>query len=254
MRGRSAGACTGRSRASVTVTQARASSGSGAKGARGAKTSRRAPLLGALLLLPLGLGEPAAAQDALPPPEAGLEVATFAGGCFWCMEPPFDKTDGVIATTSGYTGGDEPSPSYRQVSAGVTGHAESLQVLYDPKVVSYEELLQVYWHQIDPTVKDRQFCDGGKQYRSAIFYQNETQKEAAYASFVKYRDSGVFGTKKLYTEIKPAKPFWPAEDYHQDYYLKKPILYKYYRFNCGRDQYLRSIWGDQVPAPTNPDQ
>jgi len=160
----------------------------------------------------------------------------------------------VIATTSGYTGGDEPSPSYRQVSAGVTGHAESLHVLYDPKVVSYEELLQVYWHQIDPTVKDRQFCDGGKQYRSAIFYHNESQKEAAYASFEKYRDSGVFGTKKLYTEIKPAKPFWPAEDYHQDYYLKKPILYKYYRFNCGRDQYLRSIWGDQVPAPTNPDQ
>ena len=160
----------------------------------------------------------------------------------------------MVATTSGYTGGDEPSPSYRQGSAGVTGHAESLQVLYDPKVVSYEELLQVYWHQIDPTVKDRQFCDGGKQYRSAIFYHNESQKEAAYASFEKYRDSGVFGTRKLYTEIKAAKPFWPAEDYHQDYYLKKPILYKYYRFNCGRDQYLRSIWGDQVPAPTNPDQ
>lgn len=169
------------------------------------KTSRRASLLGALLVsLPLGLGarqtESASAQEMLPPPEAGLEVATFAGGCFWCMEPPFDKvrfrhcepcapppsgarmltnrdlspspfpepiqTEGVLATTSGYTGGDEASPSYRQVSSGTTGHAESLQVLYDPKKVTYEELLDVYWHQIDPTVKDRQFCDGGKQYRS----------------------------------------------------------------------------------------
>ncbi|QDZ23404.1 peptide methionine sulfoxide reductase MsrA [Chloropicon primus] len=221
-----------------------------------AATSRRSSLFGALLLsLPLGLGswvQEAQAQEALPPPRDGLEVATFAGGCFWCMEPPFDKTEGVLETTSGYTGGEEPSPSYRQVSAGVTGHAESLQVLYDPKKVSYEELLQVYWHQIDPTVKNRQFCDSGKQYRSAIFYHNEAQKEAAIASFERYRDSDVFKTRKLYTEIKPAKAFWPAEDYHQDYYKKKPILYKYYRFNCGRDQYLQSIWGDAVPPPKDP--
>ena len=153
----------------------------------------------------------------------GLEVATFAGGCFWCMEPPFDKVEGVLSTTSGYTGGDEASPSYNQVSAGVTGHTEAMQVLFDPAKVSYGELLTVYWHQIDPTVKNRQFCDSGRQYRSGIFYHSEAQKEEALGSFKRYQDSGVFfagGKKKFYTEVEPAKAFWPAEEYHQDYIAK----------------------------------
>eukprot|EP00238_Polyblepharides_amylifera_P008068 CAMPEP_0196582366 /NCGR_PEP_ID=MMETSP1081-20130531/38679_1 /TAXON_ID=36882 /ORGANISM="Pyramimonas amylifera, Strain CCMP720" /LENGTH=217 /DNA_ID=CAMNT_0041902907 /DNA_START=293 /DNA_END=946 /DNA_ORIENTATION=+ len=174
-----------------------------------------------------------------------LEEAIFAGGCFWCMEPPFDKTLGVISTTSGYSGGKEANPTYRQVSDGGTGHAEALLVKYDSSKVSYEELLDVFWHQINPTQKDRQFCDGGRQYRSAIFYRNEQEKAAALASKKKYSALGVFGppARELYTEVKPAGTFWPAEDYHQDYYLKNPERYYYYRNACGRDRYLNAIWG-----------
>ena len=148
-------------------------------------------------------------------------MATFAGGCFWCMEGPFDKQEGVLSTTSGYTGGKVKSPSYEQVSAGVTGHAESMQVLFDPKVVSYERLLDIFWHNIDPTTKDREFCDTGRQYRTGVFYHSEAQKAAAEASLKRYEASSVF-KKPIVTEITAAPDFWPAEEYHQDYYKKNP--------------------------------
>ena len=168
-------------------------------------------------------------------------IATFAGGCFWCMEPPFDKLDGVISTTSGYTGGSLKDPTYEEVSAGATGHAESLQIVYDPAKVSYQKLLEVFWRNIDPTVKDRQFCDVGNQYRTAIFYHNEEQKRLAEESKAKLEAEGRLGP--IQTEIVAAGPFYPAEDYHQDYYQKNPIRYKYYRWSCGRDQRLEELWG-----------
>lgn len=175
-------------------------------------------------------------------PGGGLEAATFAGGCFWCMEKPFDRVDGVKNTVSGYCGGGEPRPTYKQVSAGVTGHAESLRVEYDPKEVSYEELLDVFWKQINPTQENQQFCDRGKQYRSAIFYHDEKQKEAALNSRDKYEQLGVF-QGPIRTEIVPVTEFWDAEEYHQDYYKKNPLLYRFYRSRCGRDQYLDAVWG-----------
>ena len=168
-------------------------------------------------------------------------TATFAGGCFWCMEPPFDKLDGVISTTSGYTGGQVKDPTYEDVSAGGTGHAEALQVVYDPAKISYAQLLEVFWRNIDPTVKDRQFCDVGNQYRTAIFYHDDEQKHLALASRQRLEQSGKFG--QIQTEIVPAGPFYPAEDYHQDYYKNNPIRYKYYRWSCGRDQRLEELWG-----------
>ena len=169
--------------------------------------------------------------------------ATFAGGCFWCMEPPYDKLDGVFSTTSGYTGGQKKNPTYEEVSAGGTGHAESVQVVYDPKKVSYEKLLEVFWHNVDPLVKDRQFCDRGNQYRTAIFYHDETQKRLAEASKqAKEKELG----KTILTEIVPASQFYPAEEYHQDYYQKNPLRYKFYRANCGRDARLEQIWGEKA--------
>lgn len=168
-------------------------------------------------------------------------TATFAGGCFWCMEPPFDKLDGVIATTSGYTGGQVKDPTYEDVSAGGTGHAEALQVVYDPAKISYAQLLDVFWRNIDPTVRDRQFCDVGNQYRTAIFYHNDEQKRLALESKQRLEQSGRFPA--IHTEIVPAGPFYPAEDYHQDYYKNNPIRYKYYRWSCGRDQRLEELWG-----------
>ena len=168
-------------------------------------------------------------------------TATFAGGCFWCMEPPFDKLDGVISTTSGYTGGHVKDPTYEEVSAGGTGHAEALQVVYDPAKISYARLLDVFWRNIDPTVKDRQFCDVGNQYRTAIFYHDDEQKRLALESKQRLEKSGKLGA--IHTEIVPAGPFYPAEDYHQDYYKKNPIRYKYYRWSCGRDQRLEELWG-----------
>jgi peptide-methionine (S)-S-oxide reductase len=169
--------------------------------------------------------------------------ATFAGGCFWCMEPPFDKLDGVISTTSGYTGGQKKNPTYEEVSAGGTGHAESVQVVYDPKKVSYEKLLEVFWHNVDPLVKDRQFCDHGHQYRTAIFYHDETQKRLAEET-KKAREKEL--GKPIVTEIVPASQYYAAEDYHQDYYKKNPIRYKFYRANCGRDARLEQLWGDKA--------
>jgi methionine-S-sulfoxide reductase len=172
----------------------------------------------------------------------GTAVATFAGGCFWCMEPPFDKLDGVMSTTSGYIGGDKENPTYREVSAGGTGHAEAVRIVYDPSKVSYERLLEVFWRQINPTTPDRQFVDVGSQYRAAIFYHDEEQKRLAEDSKRRMAESGRFDGP-IVTEIVPAEKFWPAEDYHQDYYLKNPIRYKYYRWGSGRDQYLEDIWG-----------
>ncbi len=174
--------------------------------------------------------------------ESNTEIATFAGGCFWCMEPPFDKLDGVISTTSGYTGGHQANPTYKQVSAGTTGHAEAIQVEYDPAKISYTELLAVFWKNIDPTTKNRQFCDHGSQYRSGIFYHNDAQKSAAETSLNKLNQTRPFD-EPVVTEITSASTFYPAEEYHQDYYQKNPLRYKYYRYACGRDQRLEKLWG-----------
>lgn len=174
-----------------------------------------------------------------------LEKATFAGGCFWCMEPPYDKIKGVVSTTPGYTGGSKENPTYEEVSSGRTGHAESVEILYDPSQVSYSQLLDVFWHNIDPTTKDRQFVDTGSQYRTAIFYHSEEQKRLAEESKARLEKSGKFG-KPIVTEIVPAGKFYPAEEYHQDYYKKNPRRYKFYRFNSGRDQYLKRIWGEST--------
>jgi len=175
-------------------------------------------------------------------PDAGLEKATFAGGCFWCMEPAFDKLPGVRSVTSGYTGGQKLNPTYEEVSSGTTGHAESIEISYDPAVISYSKLLDVFWRNVDPTVKDRQFCDSGSQYRSAIFYHGEDQKRLAEASKKALEQSKRF-PGPIYTEIVAAMMFYPAEEYHQKYYQKNPIRYKYYRYGCGRDQRLKELWG-----------
>lgn len=172
----------------------------------------------------------------------GLARATFAGGCFWCMEGPFDKLKGVVSTTSGYIGGTAENPTYEQVSAGWTGHAEAVQVLYDPKKVSYAKLLDVFWRNIDPLTPNAQFCDHGSQYRSAIFYHDADQKRLAEESKTTLERSGRF-KNRIVTEIVPATKFYAAEQYHQDYYIKNPIRYKYYRSGCGRDRRLAELWG-----------
>jgi peptide-methionine (S)-S-oxide reductase len=168
--------------------------------------------------------------------------ATFAGGCFWCMEPPYDELEGVISTISGYTGGTKKNPTYEEVSAGTTGHAEAVQITYDPTKISYEKLLDVFWRNIDPLTANAQFCDSGSQYRSAIFYHDETQKNLAEAS--KKRLQSRF-KEPIVTEIVRATEFYPAEDYHQDYYKKNPVRYKIYRYGCGRDQRLQKLWGTE---------
>ena len=194
-------------------------------------------LIGFLVAL-MGLLGPSAAHAA-----DETAVAVFAGGCFWCMEPPFDAIDGVISTTSGYTGGQKKNPTYEEVSAGTTGHAESLRVVYDPRKVTYEKLLDVFWHNVDPDTRDAQFCDRGRQYRTAIFYQDETQKRLAEESKKKLEDAKAL-SGPIQTEIVAATEFYPAEEYHQDYYRKNPIRYKFYRYNCGRDARLKELWGD----------
>jgi len=176
---------------------------------------------------------------------ARQDVATFAGGCFWCMEPPFEKLDGVVSVTSGYTGGTEPNPTYQQVSSGKTGHAEAVQVVYDPSKVSYQQLLDVFWMNIDPTQVRGQFADKGSQYRSAVFYHTAEQQQLADASKDALQRSGKFD-KPLVTEIAPATAFYPAEDYHQDYYKKNSIHYKLYRVGSGREGFLRRLWGDKA--------
>jgi len=172
------------------------------------------------------------------------ETATFAAGCFWCMDPPFDEINGVISTTSGYTGGHQDNPTYQQVSAGSTGHTEAIQIIFDPTQVSYEQLLDVYWRNSDPTTAKRQFCDIGSQYRPEIFYHNQKQRLSAEASKQKIEQSKHFPAD-IITPITSASTFWPAEEYHQNYYLKNPIRYKFYRYNCGRDQRLEQLWGTQ---------
>ena len=186
------------------------------------------------------------ATDATTQSTSGkTETAIFAGGCFWCMEHPFDELPGVISTTSGYTGGSKVDPAYEQVSSGTTGHAESMKVVYDPTKVGYEKLLDVFWHNIDPVSTDGQFCDHGNQYRSAIFYGNDEQKQLAEASMKKWEDSGKF-SQPITTQIVVASTFYPAEDYHQNYYKTNPVRYKFYRYNCGRDQRLEAVWGKQA--------
>ena len=171
------------------------------------------------------------------------ETATFAGGCFWCMEPPFDRIEGVISTTSGYAGGKETDPTYEEVSYGKTGHTETVQIVFDPDIVTYKQLLWVYWHNTDPTTGDRQFCDRGNQYRPAIFYHDTRQQNLAWDTRKEIeRDEQFKG--KIATQIVPFTTFFPAEEYHQDYYKKNPAHYYRYRDGCGRDRRLKELWGD----------
>lgn len=173
------------------------------------------------------------------------EKATFAGGCFWCMEPPFEKLEGVVKVISGYTGGHHKAPTYEEVSAGGTGHLEAIQVIYDPSNVTYEKLLDVFWKQIDPTDSGGQFVDRGAQYRSAIFYHTEEQKVLAERSKEELEKSGRF-KKPIVTEILKFSDFYKAEEYHQDYYKKSSVRYKFYRYNSGRDRYLEKVWGHDM--------
>lgn len=184
-----------------------------------------------------------AAKPAATPRAAVPAVAVFAGGCFWCMEPPYDKLPGVISTTSGYIGGRRANATYEQVSAGGTGHVEAVQVTYNPAQVSYAKLLQVFWRNIDPVAVDRQFCDAGSQYRSAIFPIGDAQRREAEASKRAQEKDPRF-KQPIATRIEASATFYPAESYHQDYYKKNPLRYKYYRFSCGRDQRLQEIWGN----------
>ncbi|MDE0862214.1 MAG: peptide-methionine (S)-S-oxide reductase MsrA [Rubripirellula sp.] len=174
------------------------------------------------------------------------QLATFAGGCFWCMEPAFDKLDGVISTTSGYTGGRTKNPTYEQVTTGKTGHIESMQVRFDPSRVSYEELVWLFWHNVDPTQVNGQFCDKGNQYRTVIFVHNQDQQQIAQSTQKRVGDE--LG-KRIATQIVAAGRFYPAEDYHQDYYRKNPTKYKFYRWNCGRDARLKVVWGQKAGQP-----
>jgi peptide-methionine (S)-S-oxide reductase len=198
-------------------------------------------LLLALVFALAGFGLAHAAEMAkLPQPEPGQAVATFAGGCFWCVESDFDHVAGVVSTTSGYAGGKTANPTYYEVGAGSTGYAESVQVIYDPKKVSYTQLVDFFWRHIDPTVKDQQFCDHGSQYRTAIFVHNADERKLAEESKKKVEAEL---KKPIYTEIDNAGTFYPAEEYHQDFYVKNPAKYKFYRWNCGRDQRIEQIWG-----------
>ena len=171
-----------------------------------------------------------------------VEKATFAGGCFWCMEHPFDALPGVLSVTAGYTGGQKKNPTYKEVSSGGTGHAEAVQIVFDPSKTSYGKLLDIYWHNIDPTAKDRQFCDTGNQYRAEIFYHTEEQRRAASPSKETVEKTKTF-KEPVVTGIVAAGEFTPAEEYHQHYYKKNPIRYRYYRNGCGRDQRLKELWG-----------
>jgi len=193
-----------------------------------------------VLLISLLVGQ--GGVHAADAPAAERAVATFAGGCFWCMEGPFDVLDGVISTTSGYTGGHVVQPSYEQVSAGGTGHTEAVQIVYDPSRISYVKLLEVFWKNIDPTTSDRQFCDRGNQYRPGIFYHDQEQLATAEASRAELEKTKSFA-EPVRVELTAAAQFYPAEEYHQDYYLKNPIRYRFYRHNCGRDKRLEELWG-----------
>jgi len=201
-----------------------------------------------ITLIGLALLVPAMAADKMPMEEKmaepmNMQRAIFAGGCFWCMEYPFEKLDGVSEVISGYTGGQKENPTYKEVSAGETGHTEAVEVHYDPTRVSYEQLLNAFWMSMDPTDADGQFVDRGTQYRPGIYPLNEEQMKLAVASREKLDQSGRFD-EPIATEIVPAGEFYPAEKYHQDYYKKNPIRYKYYRYGSGRDQFLDKVWGE----------
>ncbi|MDT7041496.1 peptide-methionine (S)-S-oxide reductase MsrA [Candidatus Nitronereus thalassa] len=196
--------------------------------------------LGLSGLLVLCFSLPTMSQN--PKAEGEFAKATFAGGCFWCMEHPFDELEGVVSTTSGYTGGHKENPTYPEVSAGGTGHTEAVQIVYDPKKITYRELLKVYWRNTDPTVSDAQFCDHGTQYRPEIFYHNEEQQKQAEESKKEIEDIKTF-PQPIVTKITKATTFYPAEDYHQNYYQTNPIRYKFYRLACGRDARLAELWG-----------
>ena len=191
----------------------------------------------AAVVLALLVWHPSSAAPTAPVPK-GLAKATFAGGCFWCMVHPFDELKGVVKVTSGYAGGSTRDPTYEDVSAGGTGHRESVEILYDPRQISYARLLDVFWHNVDPTNNNGQFCDEGSQYRSGIFYHDAEQKRLAEAS-----KAALQKRMKVYTDILPAGYFYAAEEYHQDYYKKNPVRYRFYRLNCGRDFVLNRIWG-----------
>jgi len=208
-------------------------------------------LVAAGCIWPLGGGALAVTAEELKPKQ-GESVATFAGGCFWCTESDFEKLPGVTRVISGYAGGKEQNPTYQQVSAGTTGHLESVQVFFDPSKVSYADLVEYLWRHIDPADAGGQFVDRGKQYRSAIFYHDEEQKRIAEESKARLEKSGVLGGKAVVTEIRPYEAFYPAEDYHQDYYKNNPVRYKYYRFGSGRDQYLSKTWGDKHDGGAEP--
>ena len=201
------------------------------------------------LFITLGLaavligGMTAMPQESLAIEGSQHAKATFAGGCFWCMEEVYEKVDGVVSVISGYTGGQVANPSYEQVSAGGTGHAESVEVTYDPNKVTYQRLLEVFWRNVDPTTSNAQFCDHGSQYRTAIFYHDETQKMLVDESKQVVERSKSF-PQPIVTEILPASIFYPAEDYHQDFYQKNPVRYKFYKWNCGRSQRLEQLWGN----------
>ena len=240
--------------------------------------SRRALLIGVMLLalsaalFGAGASESSVAEDAAvePQPEAaaaeaqlvnppldveyldersamqqGYAAATFAGGCFWCMEGPYDKLEGVVSTTSGYAGGHVVNPRYQEVGTGTTGHAQVVQVVYDPEIISYERLLEVFWVNVDPVDAGGQFCDRGSQYRSAIFYHTPQQREEAIQSLRRLDRSGVL-PGPIVTEVSALEAFYPAEEYHQDYYRKNPIRYRFYRTACRRDARLTQLWGEQV--------
>ena len=205
--------------------------------------SIRTTLVALALVLGHGAATLAHAQAPKPSPAAPATAkATFAGGCFWCMEEAFDPIPGVLSTVSGYMGGKTKNPTYEQVSTGRTGHAEVIQVEYDPKRVTYEKLLEAFWRNIDPTQRDGQFCDHGSQYRSGIFYHDEEQRRLAEASRAALLKNKPF-KGEIVTEVSPAAQFYPAEDYHQDYYKKNPVRYKFYKTGCGRAARLKELWG-----------
>ncbi len=212
---------------------------------------RHLGLLAAAALLPLlsACNDSRADKTNLPDPALeGLEVATFAGGCFWCVESGFEHLDGVAEAVSGYTGGPEENPGYEQVASGATGHLEAVQVYFDPKVISYGQLVESLWRQTDPTDAGGQFVDRGSQYRTAIFYHDEAQRQVAEASKAALERSGRLDGPVV-TEIRPFERFWPAEAYHQDYYKKNPVRYGFYRYNSGRDQFIEKTWGDAAKEP-----
>jgi peptide-methionine (S)-S-oxide reductase len=198
--------------------------------------------LSALLAI-VAAAAPVPAADTLAPLDGSRATAIFAGGCFWCIEADFEKLQGVIGVESGYTAGRTDKPTYEEVSSGRTGHVEAVRVNYDPQKVSYGQLVEYFWRHIDPTVKDRQFCDIGAQYRSGIYWQNEAERKVAEGSRDTLLKSGRF--KVIHTEVLPATTFWVAEEYHQDYYKKNPLRYRYYRASCGRDARVAEVWGDR---------